>query len=211
MLPELLRLKNMKPIYPLSLMLLIAIFASACGATPAVPTISGVDVQNTAMAAALTVVAQTQAAIPTATPIPPTETSTVTPAPTDTPLSLPTSEATFTAAPQTNVDPCANRILAASPRGRETVIDIINTVRTQVTVSVYLNETAAWGECGYRSYILGPRDRVLITDLIQGCYNLWAFNSDSQNPVNASGYGCINNPDKWIFEISSDNIKFIGP
>ena len=211
MLPELLRFKNMKRIYLLSTILLITAFASACSATPAVPTISAVDVQNTAVAAALTIIAQTQAAIPTATPLPPTETSTVTPASTDTPLPLPTLEATFTAAPQTNADPCASRVLAASPRGRETVIDIINTVRAQVTVSLYLNETASWGECGYRSYILGPRDRVLITDLIQGCYNLWAFNSDPQNRVNASGYGCINNPDKWIFEISPDNIKFIGP
>jgi hypothetical protein len=207
----------MKPIFPLSILLLITIFASACSAAPAVPTINGVDVQNTAMAAALTLIAQTQAAIPTATPLPPTETSTATPAitntppATDTPLSLPTSEATFTAAVQTNVDPCANRILAASPRGRETIINIVNTVRTQVTVSLYLNETATWGECGYRSYILGSRDNVLITDLIQGCYNLWAFNSDSQNPVNASGYGCINNPDKWTFEITSDTIKFNGP
>ena len=207
----------MKHIYPLSLILLITVFASACSAAPAVPTISAVDVQNTAMAAALTVVAQTQAAIPTATPLPPTATSTATPAVTNTPLatdtllSLPTSEATLTATAQTNVDPCASRVLAASPRGRETVILIANTVRTQVTVSLYLNETASWGECGYRSYVLGPRDSVLITDLIQGCYNLWAFNSDPQNPVNASGYGCINNPDKWTFEISPDTIKFTGP
>ena len=207
----------MKHIYPLSLILLITVFASACSAAPAVPTMSAVDVQNTAMAAALTVVAQTQAAIPTATPLPPTATSTATPAvtntplATDTPLSLPTSEATLTVTAQTNVDPCASRVLAASPRGRETVILIANTVRTQVTVSLYLNETASWGECGYRSYVLGPRDSVLITDLIQGCYNLWAFNSDPQNPVNASGYGCINNPDKWTFEISPDTIKFTGP
>jgi len=172
-------------------------------------------VQNTAVAAALTLVAQTQSAIPTATPLPPTETPTETPTEsplsTDTPLSLPTVAATFTSVPQTNVDPCSTRILSASPKGRETTIHIINTVKTRVTVSVYLNETASWGECGYRSYILGPRDNVLITDLIQGCYNLWAFNSDPDNPVNASGYGCINNPDKWTFEISSGNIKFSGP
>lgn len=201
----------MKHIYTLSLIVSIAVFVSACSATPAVPTIDPVDVQNTAVAAALTLVAQTQAAIPTATPLPPTETPTETDQATNTPLSLPTLEATFTSVPQTTVDPCSTRILSASPKGRETTIHIINTVKTRVTVSVYLNETASWGECGYRSYILGPRDNVLITDLIQGCYNLWAFNSDPDNPVNASGYGCINNPDKWTFEISSGNIKFSGP
>jgi hypothetical protein len=203
----------MKHINSLLSILLISAFVSACGA-PATPTINAVDVQNTAMAAALTLVAQTQAAIPTATPLPPTATPTATLAPTDTAVSLPTLAATFTPiaqVPQTTVDPCSTRVLAASPKGRETIINIVNTVRAQVTVSLYLNETASWGECGYRSYILGPRDNVVITDLVQGCYNLWAFNSDPKNLVNASGGGCINNPDKWTFEISPDKIKFSGP
>ena len=203
----------MKHINSLLSILLISAFVSACGA-PATPTINAVDVQNTAMAAALTLVAQTQAAIPTATPLPPTATPTATLAPTGTAVSLPTLAATFTPiaqVPQTTVDPCATRVLAASPKGRETIINIVNTVRAQVTVSLYLNETASWGECGYRSYILGPRDNVVISDLVQGCYNLWAFNSDPKNLVNASGGGCINNPDKWTFEISPDKIKFSGP
>ena len=203
----------MKHINSLLSIFLISAFVSACGA-PATPTINAVDVQNTAMAAALTLVAQTQAAIPTATPLPPTETPTATLAPTDTPISLPTLATTFTPiaqVPQTTVDPCSTRVLAASPKGRETIINIVNTVRAQVTVSLYLNETASWGECGYRSYILGPHNNVVITDLVQGCYNLWAFNSDAKNRVNASGGGCINNPDKWTFEISPDKIKFSGP
>lgn len=203
----------MKHINSLLSILLISAFVSACGA-PATPTINAVDVENTAMASALTLVAQTQAAIPTATPLPPTATPTATLAPTGTAVSLPTLAATFTPiaqVPQTTVDPCATRVLAASPKGRETIINIVNTVRAQVTVSLYLNETASWGECGYRSYILGPRDNVVISDLVQGCYNLWAFNSDPKNLVNASGGGCINNPDKWTFEISPDKIKFSGP
>lgn len=201
----------MKQIYIISIILLIAVLVSACGATPAVPTINPVDVQSTAAAAALTIVAQTQAAIPTATPLPPTDTPSQTPLPTDTPQILPTLQATFTPVPQNTVDPCSTRILASSPKGRETTIHIINTVKTQVTVSLYLNETASWGECGYRSYVLAPHDSVLITDLVQGCYDLWAFNSDPKNPVNAYGSGCINNPDKWTFEISPGNIKFFGP
>ena len=206
----------MKNIYLLSILLSLVALVSACGATPVAPTVDPVDVKNTAVAAALTVVAQTQAAIPTITPLPPTETSTETASPTNTPEALPTLDATFTSvplttAPQTTVDPCSTRILSSSPKGRETTIHIINTVKTRVTVSLYLNETASWGECGYRSYILGPRDNVLITDLVQGCYNLWAFGDDAQNPVNASGAGCINNPDKWTFEIFSGNIKFSGP
>lgn len=204
----------MKKIHARSIVLLMAVFVSACSATPAVPTINPVDVQHTAVAAALTIVAQTQAAIPTATPLPPTATPTATLVSTNTPPSLPTLEATFTpVAPvaQTTVDPCSTRILASSPKGRETIIHIVNTEKTRITVSLYLNETASWGECGYRSYVLAPRDSVLITDLVQGCYDLWAFNTDPQNAVNAFGSGCINNPDKWTFEISSSNIKFSGP
>jgi hypothetical protein len=206
----------MKQIKTRAIILLLVVLASACSATPAAPTINAVDVQNTAIAAALTLVAQTQAAIPTATSVPPTETSAATAtlaSSTNTPLSLPTIEATLTSAPVSGstVDPCSTRILSWSPKGRETTIQIINTVRTAVTVSVYLNETASWGECGYRSYNLGPRDNVVITDLVQGCYDLWAFSTGGQPQVNALGGGCINNPDKWIFEITEGNIKFTGP
>ena len=53
---------------------------------------------------------------------------------------------------------------------------------------------------------------VVISDLVQGCYNLWAFNSDQKIPVNAqSPTSCLNNSDKWTFEISQGNIKFTGP
>jgi len=204
----------MKKNYPLSILLVITVFISACGSASTTPAITVEEVQNTALAAAVTVVAQTQAAIPTNTLVPPTLTPTETPLPTETLLSPPTSvEMTFTPLPQAlpSVDPCSTRILGASPRGRETTILIVNTVKTSVTLSLYLNETASWGECGYRSYTLGPRDSLQITDLIQGCYNLWAFNNDPKNPVNASGGGCINNPDKWTFEIFSGNIKFTGP
>src|SRR5262245_6672685 len=92
----------MRQIKTLSIILLMAIFVSACSAAPATPPITSEDVQTTAIAAAFTVIAQTQAAIPTNTPIPPTETPTQTPLPTDTPTLLPTLDMTLTstAAPQ---------------------------------------------------------------------------------------------------------------
>lgn len=63
---------------------------SAC-APQGTPTANPVDIQNTAEAAALTMVAETQAAVPTATPVPPTETASPTLPPSSTPLPLPTS------------------------------------------------------------------------------------------------------------------------
>ena len=188
--------------------IILVMLVSACGAKPT-PTINPVDVQNTAVAAAFTLVAETQAAIPTTTPLPPTETPTQTPLPTNTPLTLPTSIATLTpvAANTAGGDPCLTRILSWSPKGRPANIHIINTTRAAITVSLYLNETADHFECGYRVYEIGSRSDVFITDLVQGCYTLWAFNNDQRTPVNAYGSGCINNPDKWTIEISQDLVK----
>jgi hypothetical protein len=122
-------------------------------------------------------------------------------------------ETTATLVPTTSSgggDPCANRVLAASPNGRPTKIRIVNTTKVAVTVSLYLNETAAHGECGYRAYTIKAQQDVVITDLIQGCYNLWAWSNDPQTSFNvASGTSCINNPDKWTFQISTSTIKFL--
>src|SRR5213083_450960 len=102
----------MKHFSTFTIVLAIAMIISACGA-PTAPTVNPVDVQNTAVAAAFTVVAETQAAIPTVTSLPATEPPTQTSLPTNTPLALPTLEATFTAVPITNnngnatIDPCS--------------------------------------------------------------------------------------------------------
>jgi len=195
----------------------IAMFISACGAPPA-PTMQAVDVQNTAVAAAFTMVAQTQAAIPTSTPLPPTEAPTQTPLPTNTALPLPTL-ATIVASPtavsvsssnNSGGDPCATRVLSA-PEGKETVIRVVNTTKLGVTVSLYLNETASKGACGYRSFTLSKNNDIVFTDLVQGCYNLWAWSENAKGKFTSGGSGCINNSDKWTFEIRESNIKFVGP
>ena len=202
----------MKQLTFYTLILMLALIVSACGAQP-VPTVNALDVQHTAEAAAFTMVAQTMAAVPTSTPVPPTEIPTNTPPPTDTPVALPTLQSALpaTVAPTSSGggDPCATRILSSSPKGKETIIRIANLTKAAINVSLSLNETAGAGECGYRSYTLSKQGDVIITDLVQGCYNLWAWSQDGQKVrVNASGFGCINNPDKWTFEISEGSIKF---
>jgi len=219
MFPELLNSQEifigMKHLSTLTIVLAIVMIISACGA-PAAPTVNPIDVQSTAQAAAFTMIAETQAAIPTATSAPPTEIPTQTSLPTNIPPSLPTLEATFTAAPITNsngnanVDPCATRVLG-SPKGKQTTIRIVNTTKVAVTVSLYLNETEGQGECGYRSYSLARNGDVVITDLVYGCYSLWAWSDDPKGRFNSGGYGCINNPDKWTFQVTSAVIKFTGP
>jgi hypothetical protein len=200
----------------LTVIVMAALLLSACGAEPPPPTMSAVDVQNTAVAAAFTMVAETQAAIPTATPLPPTEAPTQTPLPTDTPVPLPTLNVTLTSttAPTSSNaggDPCATRILAPK-QGRATVIRVVNTTNVTVRVSLYLNETAAHGECGYRGFDLAKNNDIVFDDLVQGCYNLWAWSLDNKKSFQVgSGSSCINNPDKWTFEVRENTIKFAGP
>ena len=219
----------MKPIKFLPIIIVLALALSACGAQPpAIPTMSADDVQTTAVAAAFTMVAQTQAAIPTASPLPPTDipTSTTVPLPTNTAVGLPTIGLGVTAttgalsAPTTSssgasgaatADPCSNRVLAGSPQGKGTTIRIVNKTSVPVKLSLYLAETASHGECGYRYYEIAKANDIVITDLVQGCYYLWAWSDAAKNKFNSSGSGCINNPDKWTFEISSGSIKFVGP
>lgn len=190
-----------------SVMAAVTLLMSACGAE-APPTLSVEDVQGTAVSAAFTIVAETQAAIPTATPLPPTETPTQTPLPTETLLPTLAVIATNTLA-SAGGDPCATRVLGA-PLGKSTVIKIENEVKRRVAVSLYLNETDSHNECGYRYYELAKNGSVTITDLVYGCYNLWAWNLDGDS-FNSAGYGCINNSDKWTFQIGTEIIKFIGP
>ena len=204
----------MKLFKTLMAVVLLAALLSACGAEP-VPTITAGDVALTAQAAAQTMVAQTLAAVPSATPLPPTDIPTATPLVTDTPLVPPTLEVLASptlAAPTTdpNVDPCQTRQLKPS-KGKPTRIQFANKTKYPVRVSLYLEETPAHGECGYRSFDIAKNNATTYDDLVQGCYYVYAWSLDSKKAFQVNGGGCINNPDKWIFEISEKNVKFVGP
>jgi hypothetical protein len=186
----------------------MAILLSACGTT-ATPTIAPVDVQNTAMVAALTILAETQAAIPTNTLVPPTETPTETPLPTETPVILPSLEASPTATQAAGSgDPC-NAPLQSISGGNPAKIKIENDSGAPITLSLYLNKTP-FGDCGYRGYSIGKAGSILITDLIQGCYNVSVFVNDPKKPTKSFGYGCINNPDKWTFFVTRESVTLQG-
>jgi len=207
----------MKRFSIISLTIIIGLLVSACGAgEPTAPAITGEDIQLTAQAAAFTIVAETQAAIPTNTPVPPTATSSPTPLPTDTPPPSPTLDAlqqpTATLVPtqQGSGDPC-NAPLVGSVSGAETKIHLVNTTKGDLVVSLYLNLTP-FGECGYRGYNIGPKDSILISDLPQGCYNVSVFITGPNNKNSkAFGYGCINNSDKWTFQIFENQVVLGAP
>ena len=199
----------MKSFSILTLLLMITLIMSACGAeTTPPPTINAVDLLSTAGAVAFTIVAETKSALPTATP---TATFTNTPAPTVTFPPLPSSDVTFTPVPNGNSgggDPCINKVMPASLQGETVKIRINNSTKAALALSVYLNQTAPQGQCGYRTYTIDPGQGVVINDLVQGCYTLWAWNPDPKNYfIVTNGTSCIDTSHTWVFDISTGSIK----
>ena len=138
---------------------------TACGSEPE-PTMSAADVQGTAVAAAWTIVAETQAAIPTATP-------TTIPTPTPIPSNTPTSAVLLTqpleilpSATAVSDDDC-NRLLNFDLAGPTSPIVIKNKTKAPVTVSLGLPYKNVFGECGYRSYSI-PKNGSIRIDFPRG-------------------------------------------
>jgi len=198
------------PTQTLTQALVITLIISACGAKET-PTVNPVDLQSTMLAAASTLVAETEAAIPTATPLPPTATLTNTPVPTNTFLPLPTLGATFTPSPvgnSTGNDPCINNVLPASLTGNTIKIRVDNPTKGTINLTVYLQSGNPQGICGYRGYSLSAGGSLVINDLIEGCYSLWAWNPDPKDYfMVTNGTSCLNNSSNWTFDISKNGIS----
>jgi hypothetical protein len=172
----------------------LVLLASACSPQAAAPTLNSQDIQQTAEAAAFTVVAQTQEAQPTNTPLPPTEAATITPLPTltapptstidpslPTAIGLPTIAITSaltsvpTAVPVVDssgstADAC-NKPLTEW-KGPTANFSIRNETKPQGDIVLSLYVITPTGECGY------------LTDLSQGpagSYSAGAFVNGKQN------------------------------
>lgn len=203
----------MKRFSILSLLLMSTLIVSGCGARgiQATPTVNAVDIQSTVAAAAFTMIAETQAAIPTATPPPPTATFTETPAPTPTFLSLPSSAITLTPVSNGSAgggDPCINQVMPATLQGETVKIRINNSTKVALAFSIYLNQTGPQGQCGYRTYMIDPGQALVINDLVQACYTLWAWNPDPKNYfIVTNGTDCLDTSNSWVFDISTRSIK----
>jgi hypothetical protein len=201
---------HMRYFSTLSLALALTLIVSACGAQPT-PTAPPVDIQSSAVAAAFTMVAQTQAAIPTATPVPPTETPTNTPAVTDTAPPLPAAQVTSTPAPNSaggGDDPCVNKVMPTALQGKTVRIRINNSTKAALAVSVYLNSMGSQSQCGYRVYNLGAQEFIVLNDLVEGCYTLWAWNPIPEDYfIVTNGTSCVDTSDTWVFDITTRSIS----
>ena len=197
----------------LILFFMSTLIVSACGGRgpQATPTMDAVDLQGTIAAAAFTVVAETQAAIPTATLPPPTATFTDTPAPTNTFLPLPPPGITFTPLPNGDSgsgDPCVNSTLPATLKGEPVRLRLNNSTKVKLSISVYLNQTEPQIVCGYRTYTIDPGQFIVLNDLVEGCYTLWAWNPDPDDYfIVTNGTNCIDSSDNSVFDISTSSIR----
>jgi hypothetical protein len=187
----------------------LAFTLGACGPEPE-PTMSAADVQGTAVAAAWTMVAETQAAIPTDTPIPPTETASPTPLPTNTlpPLDLPTQSAFASPTTASNKDEC-DQFLPGDAAGPTAPLKIYNETKAPLNLSLYLEKTP-FGMCGYRGYSIPANNSILI-NFPQGVMYAYAWILEPLNTTVSGGPWKPNNTDKWSIFIKESSMKMVGP
>jgi hypothetical protein len=203
----------MKRFSTIPFLVMITLIVSACRANvpSAAPTAATIDLQGTIAAAAFTVVAETQAAIPTSTPIPPTATFTDTPLPTPTFLLPPSTQGTLAAPSNGNsggTDPCIYKTMPETLQGKPIRIRIDNSTKAKLSVSVNLNQSAPNAQCGYRSYTLDAGQKIVLNNLVEGCYTLWAWNPDPANYfIVTNGTSCLNTSDSWVFNISTNSLS----
>ena len=203
-------MKSMKTktilIIPTVLMLLL----SACGAK-AVPTIDPAQVQASAVAAADTIVAMTQGAAPTQTPVPPTVASTDTPAqpsPTIPPISTVPLLITPTLAAVSTSSSGDCTFLKASKGEHMAHMLANNKTNELIGITFYLKKNA-FGDCGYWSSQINPNSSLAITNLPVGCYYVGTWTLSGKPDFQNLGYPfCDSIPDKFVINATIDTISF---
>jgi hypothetical protein len=193
----------------------LILLLGAC-APQAAPTANPVDVQHTAEAGAFTMVAETQAAVPTATPVPPTETTLPTALPTDTPPPLPTSGTqavlptgipTFTPqSPNTSTNTNNNQDICNQPltawQGPTENFTIANQTKPEGTIVLSMYVVTTLGQCGY-PVITGDSFSGPI-----GQYSAGAFITGKQNFKAFGGFNITEG--NWKIVVKNDSITALG-
>lgn len=193
----------------LTLGIVLIFLVSAC-APKSTPTANAADVQHTAEAAAFTMVAQTQEAVPTNTTVPPTETASPTPPATLTAIALPTDATLATVAGLTTsipptlaphpaaTDANCNKALTAW-QGPSASFSIFNETKPEGTIILSLYVVTELGECGY------------LADLSQGPvgqYSAGAFVEGKQDFKVFGGFRITEG--SWRIVVKNDSITALG-
>jgi hypothetical protein len=75
-------------------------------------------------------------------------------------------------------------------------------------LSVNLQQSGPQSVCGYRGYTLAPGEALVINDLVEGCYTLWAWNPDPEAYfIVTNGTSCLDDSNSWTFDISTSDIR----
>ena len=193
------------------------LLVSAC-APGAAPTANPVDIQNTAAAAAQTMVAETQAALPTATTIPPTDSPSPTAPPANTPIPLPTSGTPglvstptgLPTLPAAQAQPTSNsgdsqgicNQALTSWQGPTANFAIANQTKPQGTIVLSMYVETEFGQCGYLvitgDSFSGPVGQYSAGAFITGKQNFKAFGSFRITAGN------------WKVVVKNDSIDALG-
>jgi len=191
---------------------MLVLVTAACA--PAVPTVDPAQVQASAMAAASTMIAMTKAAMPTATEVPPTPTASATPLPSPT-LGIPPSAAP-TIAPTSSGDDCNHLLDVAEANPRKATLKINNLTKGSATLTIGWSTKNAFGQCGYLSYVLRPKESIMVNPPQTGpgpCYWSYAWVNDPNHPSQPGGAPplCMNSTDKYELDVDYDTMKITPP
>ena len=75
-------------------------------------------------------------------------------------------------------------------------------------LSINLQQASPQSVCGYRSYSLAPGQSLVLNDLVEACYTLWAWNPDPDEYfISTNGTSCLNTSNTWTFDISTTSIR----
>ena len=197
----------------ITMVAILILLLTAC-APQATPTMNAVDVQHTAEAAAFTMVAQTQGAIPTNTLVPPTELPTETPLPTLTSIASPTAISdSLTIATATSIDiPTLAPLPTATTESTgncnkpltswkvpTATFNTVNETKPQGKITLSLYVVTEFGECGY------------LTDLSRGpagSYSAGAFVDGKKSFKVFGGFLITEGP--WDIVVKNDKIVAVA-
>jgi hypothetical protein len=196
-----------------------ALFAFLLGAcAPAAPTVDPAEIQASAVAAASTMIAMTVAAMPTATAVPPTPQPSPTPMPLPTLVVLPTLAGVASPTAASTGGDC-NHLLDVGASGPTANVVIKNNTKGPMTFTMGISTKNTFGQCGYMSWGNIPKGNSISvsvpqirTNLGDTCYWTYAIINDPKKPSNASNGGfCIDNDQRWVFNVTYDKITLTPP
>ena len=167
--------------------LLLVIILSACGA--AKPTLSVTDIQNTAFPIVMTQYAQTKAAMPTATPIPPTDTETPTIAPLPT-IALETQNVAPVSNPNATATPDCYTPAPTKLVGVTVQYNLVNRSGGPVNISMGMYQPNDNGEC--YTFAFSLRDKQTLTiKILSGCYWISGYQNGPKPSTPRTNYICL--------------------